>query len=553
MSIRIQRLAAAAAVGIGLSLSAGTALGQNKGPSTGSTPYAVPVAPNVRTYSIATVDNVSSADDTFNKIGGGTYGMVGVPDGLGAFDNGDRTFTVLMNHEIGATSGVVRDHGTNGSFVSRWIINKDTLAVVGAKDLIQNLNLWNGTGYTTFNTSNPLASGAGIGRLCSADLAPVTAFSNGAVGTPARLFLSGEETGAEGRVFAHIASGANAGSSYELPRLGKFSWENAVASPFQQNKTVVIGTDDSTPGQVYVYVGNKTGTGTEVDKAGLTNGALYGIKIPSAPLEDTAANAARNATPFGIGKGGSTAFSLQIKNTTGDVSGLTGAQIQADSAANAITEFLRPEDGAWDTKNANRFYFVTTDRYDQVKDGTGSQIGRSRLWALDFTDITNPTSGGQIKLLLDGSESLANGGLNMMDNIGVDKDGNVIIVEDVGGNAHNGKIARYNPTTGNVEILAKHDTARFGDIGTGATAPFSNDEEFSGVIDVTDIMSDSLLRNGLSDERWYLFDDQAHYGAGTTAQVEGGQLLIMAVPEPGTLCFVGGMIGMATLRRRRRR
>ena len=32
--------------------------------------------------------------------------MVGIPDGLGAFDNGDGTFTVLMNHELGNTQGV---------------------------------------------------------------------------------------------------------------------------------------------------------------------------------------------------------------------------------------------------------------------------------------------------------------------------------------------------------------------------------------------------------------------------------------------------------------
>jgi len=37
--------------------------------------------------------------------------------GLGAFDNGDGTFTVLMNHELGATSGVARAHGGKGAFV----------------------------------------------------------------------------------------------------------------------------------------------------------------------------------------------------------------------------------------------------------------------------------------------------------------------------------------------------------------------------------------------------------------------------------------------------
>ena len=46
----------------------------------------------------------------------GGYKMVGIPDGLGAFDNGNGTFTVLMNHEFGSNpgGGAVRAHGANG-------------------------------------------------------------------------------------------------------------------------------------------------------------------------------------------------------------------------------------------------------------------------------------------------------------------------------------------------------------------------------------------------------------------------------------------------------
>jgi hypothetical protein len=38
---------------------------------------------------------------------------------------------------------------------------------------------------------------------------------------------------------------------------------------------------------------------------------------------------------------------------------------------NAVrTKFLRPEDGAWDKRNHNRYFFVTTDQMDAAKDGT---------------------------------------------------------------------------------------------------------------------------------------------------------------------------------------
>ena len=80
---------------------------------------------------------------TGNEVKG--YRMAGIPDGLGAFDNGDRTITVLMNHEIAAGKGAVRAHGGKGAFVSRWVINKDTLDVVSGRDFVdapQKLNLW---------------------------------------------------------------------------------------------------------------------------------------------------------------------------------------------------------------------------------------------------------------------------------------------------------------------------------------------------------------------------------------------------------------------------
>jgi hypothetical protein len=60
------------------------------------------------------ITSVLSANDSING-----YPMVGVPDGLGAFDNGDGTFTLLSNHELLTTEGRPRAHGSNGAFVSK--------------------------------------------------------------------------------------------------------------------------------------------------------------------------------------------------------------------------------------------------------------------------------------------------------------------------------------------------------------------------------------------------------------------------------------------------
>jgi len=108
------------------------------GPSTSQSPYLLPLLPGYKTGSIL------SANDS-----AGSYKMVGVPDGLGAFDNGDGTFTLLMNHELLSSEGVVRAHGSIGAFISEWLIRKSNLKVVKGADLIKNVKLWNGSGYDT--------------------------------------------------------------------------------------------------------------------------------------------------------------------------------------------------------------------------------------------------------------------------------------------------------------------------------------------------------------------------------------------------------------------
>lgn len=302
--------------------------------------------------------------------------------------------------------------------------------------------------------------------------------------------------------------------------------QNALACPFAQDTTIVIGNNDGGTGimnsSVCVYIGTKTSSGTEVDKVGLTNGTLGFV------------NVAGNTT--------------EISDNTTRATGIANGAAFTISGT-ASTAFSRPEDGAWNPLNLRQYYFVTTDRFDQVSDGLGAQIGRTRLWRLTFSNIANSALGGTIDCLIDG-QTVAGQKVNMFDNMTVNNTtGRIILQEDVGSAAHNGKMWEYDPATftgvansGNLTMIAKHDSARFGDVVSGAavaaTPPFNNDEETSGVIDITSIMAGSALHKGNPGEAWYMSVDQAHYNALTsgstitTTQVEGGQLFAIHQVAP---------------------
>lgn len=458
----------------------------NTGPSSSHTPYLLPVLPGARSAAILTTGD--AVPDAANP--GTSYRMAGIPDGLGAFDNGDGTITILMNHEIGAEAGSPRGHGAPGAFVSRWVVDKKTLKVVSGRDFVANpadLHI----------VSGPRA----LARLCSADLAPAAAFFNPVTGKgyDGRIFLNGEESrGVHQRAFAWVVA---ENAAYQLPAFGNAPWENWLASPHTGDKTVVIGNADMAGGKIWVYVGDKQTTGSSIEKAGLTNGTVAVVKAAGVAAEDRDTNIGLTKTLPAAGPG--------VRFT-----------LDPDTAAGG-TGFQRPEDGAWDTKDPNRYYFVTTDRYDQVKDKAGPAIGRSRLWALTFDDVKTPAAGGKIELLLDGTEPH-----QMLDNIAVDAQGRIYLLEDVGAEAHNGKVWLYDPSNGAMTQLFMHDPARFGDVGVAPMAPFNNDEESSGIIDATDLFRDSGWYQG---GQVFLIVVQAHYAL-PAPLVEGGQLLLLTVP-----------------------
>ncbi|GBL24602.1 hypothetical protein EMGBS6_13870 [Opitutia bacterium] len=494
-----------------------------QGPSSSQSSYLTPTAPGWSATSLLTVGD---------SIGG--YLMIGIPDGLGAYSNGDGTMTVLANHEIGndfttgVLKGTARAHGAAGGAVSKWVINTSTWQVVSGGDFVTsrlNQMMWNGTTWAA-----PATAYAYL-RPCSADLPALSAFYDASTSTGynGRIFLNGEETGAEGKAFAFVATGDvnEVGKAYELPHLGKYSWENAVARsnygaiPGAANllQTVVVGTDDSTPGEVYVYIGTKTNTGNAIQKAGLTNGTKYGIKVTSA-AGYTGAVATENAT------GINGTFQLAQIFTNGTIAGKTGAQLQTESTVLGVTQFARPEDSQW--LDTDSLIFVTTGAT------VNSVLVSSKIYQLDFnSDAANGilTTGGSIRVLVDSNNITGLDGqkARSFDNLTVGDDGMLYIQEDPGNSSYVAKHWIVNPTLGTQTLreqsavqIFESDRSRF---TTGATQFQTIDEEYSGIIDITSIVND-----GITGSKWFLVAAQNHAaatGANAATLVEGGQFIAL--------------------------
>jgi Ca2+-binding RTX toxin-like protein len=121
----------------------------------------------------------------------------------------------------------------------------------------------------------------------------------------------------------------------------------------------------------------------------------------------------------------------------------------------------------------------------------------------------------------------------MFDNITVSPNGHIILLEDVGNSPRAGRVWDYDTASDTLTEIARHDEARFGEELTPGsnqvdpnhlpTAPFNQDEEASGVIDVTDLL-------GSAGQRAYLLDTQAHYHIGGE-EVEGGQIQALYVND----------------------
>lgn len=503
------------------------------------------------------------------------YRMAGVPDGIGAYRTGADTFDVLMTHEFRYNQGGRRLHAASGAFVSQWRFDlsnwredgSGSLSLISGKDQIRCVHAWNrGRGQHREARLCPLE------RLCSADLPAESALfftdEDGVEwGTHERLFLGGEETHTRykpvsGRAFAHTVTGPDTGFSFELPRLGRGSWENVLACPKGQRKTIAILPDDATASrtmtrefelrsptsELYVYVGAKERSDSKLrdfEKAGLHNGTLYGVQVY---LES--GNQAVLAEDDELGFGGPHSQEQPLNEARfrlvdlGDRSkddpvDLPGIALQKDSLRAGVTQFLRLEDGAWDPRDGYESHFWVVSTGDV--DGDREADLNTRLFHLIFDDLEHPEQGGRILIEATGRVD-GKWNFRLLDSVTVDRLGRVFLQED----PDRSQVVSRTLLLGKDKVprvVAYADPELFTEKdkdGKKHEGFITANEESAGIVPMDDILGagwfltavqcnddeswrDDMRPEGISDKKWEEMKLDLH---------TPGQLLLMRIP-PG--------------------
>jgi len=481
-----------------------------------------------------TITSIVSAGDMI-----GSYLVPGIPDGLGVMKDGNK-LRIITNHEWSATNAIAAGRTTagglvSGSFLSDMTYDMTTKKITKAVDLFKDV-VWYDykTGKYGQTPVGPAVSDAKdaygtlnhsylLNRFCSGSLAPAGSFYDAKTGLGYKeaVFLAGEEGSDESRAFA---TNITTGQLVQLPAIGLAAWENLVPAPIAGKTTAILASEDgaATDSQLWMYVGSKTKTGTWFEKAGFTNGSSYVLGADVANDNGVRATYGKNK-PFAV------TFS-KIDTT------VSGKAQNVEANAKGL-ELSRVEDGHFDPKNPNDFYFVTTESNKDPKataanpaTPTVSRDGGA-LWRLRFKDVNKPLQGATLEMLLDGSEEIM---MSKPDNITIDGLGNVLIQEDPGNNAQRARIVSYRISDGKVATIAQFKAEYFDE---SATAFITKDEESSGIIDVT-----AELRTSKNDKAsYYMYVAQIHAtpakarpdlpaeDATLAKAVEGGQWNILKI------------------------
>jgi hypothetical protein len=336
--------------------------------------------------------------------GSPVYAPTGIFDGMGAYDNGDGTYTLLVNSEVAAGRGyqyfldVKASGGTgfdqkivDGARINQLIIDKDLDD--NASNGYQSAVIGGGLAYDKVVTNDATP---GFDRFCSANLMEANTFGAG-LGFVDRTYLVGEETSANGGGIFYALDVAGR-SLHQVAGVGKGAWESATLVDTGNTGTVAMllfddgsaAPDQGSP--LYLWMGAKeAGSSDFLRRNGLApdQGSLYVWKT------DEVAN-----TPAGLDSvalGAPVAGYWVLVGSGSAVASGTGKFATADAQRTyaldtlGAMQFLRIEDGDVNPLDGSQAAFNTTGGTYSAAGGINTASGDyyGTTYTIDFSGAFN--------------------------------------------------------------------------------------------------------------------------------------------------------------------
>jgi Alkaline phosphatase PhoX len=495
----IVTVVAALAVGgtvmsIGDSVSAGTSI----------KPYVEAVGPEYEVRALLSVgDVVPETSDPSRQ-----FRMAGIPDGLGAYPNSDGTQTLFMSHEAnrGATpQPLVGAPRYRGAFVSKWILDADGDVVSGerAYDSVFIENTFVGPAAQANNSTPAFA------RFCSGFLAGPD------VGFDRWIYFANEEE-ASPTTFDTLGGLSVAifdNEAHGLPKLGRMEKENSVVQDAgARARTVIFSLNDGPPtldNQLYMYVGKKDRSegASALARNGLDNGELYVF---------------RSLHPLRNDERTFTDGSIQGEWVLiPDAEAMTDDQLEAASDAVGAMTFVRLEDGAFNPRNRNELFFVSTGNSSGVDDGV-NELGRFYSLRLHSSRVLKHAT---LAIVYNADSVVAEGGDTALSPDNVDTNEDYLMIAEDGTGASSpvmeakgryDSVWRFDLGRGPVGVDASSATriAEVDPPGRGGVPAAPGDWEVSGIINTSglfgpdtwlaDVQTTSQLSPLLNDGQLFL-------------------------------------------------
>ncbi len=457
---------------------------------------------------------VVSSGDTVPRTGDptGQYRIVGIPDGLGAHKGPGDTRIVYMNHELGSavqSSPNVGGPVNRGAFVSRLVLDKDgdVLSARRAYDTVYLGDTLVGPAAEVGNSTRAFS------RFCSASLA------GKAEGFDREIFLTNEEDGNPASTFdgkGGVAVAIFDGEAHALPDLGHFAWENTLIQRGTGRLTVAMGMEDGPNvldraqenSQLYMYVGVKDRSpgATVLERNGLVDGKLY-VFVADDPAIGSEADFQSGSI---VGRW------VEIPNA----GALDEAGLEAASDAAGATAFARPEDGAFNLRDNDEYFWVTT----------GGAAGANTLGRIYSLELARNTVGpATLTVEVNADTVIAAGGDTAISPDNIDVSNRYLMVQEDGttesravmaSKGRDGSIWRFDLDGGSgIDAASATRVVTLTPPGRDGVAVGPGVWETSGIIDT----------QGLFGAGSWLFDVQAHPPTAAPAggTVEDGQLLLL--------------------------